>query len=178
MSFRIQVEMSCSGSGKSDAKTGKRWTRRVKFHPFSGERSGETYIIKDGSLIEQMTDLIDDSEMIKQIVVYKCPLFSWQWTQLFLNHQFVVLDTNKWWWSIEKNDKHILLQRSKSLSCVRDIRSQTKRNTPLKQVRYGKRCKSMKDLVRFLYNRDELNKHYDWIYDNCKNFAERVFEFL
>ena len=177
MSFRIsQVEMSCSGSSKSDAKTGKRWTSRVKFDPFSDERSGETYIIEDGSLIEQMTDLIDDREMIKQIFVYKCPLFSWQRTQFNLNHQFIMLETNKWWRSIEKNDKHILLQRSKSLSWVRDFRSQTRRNTPLKQLSYDKGQKSMKDFVGFLYSKDELNKPFDWIDNNCKDFAKRVFD--
>ena len=36
--------------------------------------------------------------------------------------------------------------------------------------------KSMKDLIEFLYHKDELNKAYHWIDDNCKDFAKRVFD--
>ena len=54
--------------------------------------------------MDLMKKFIDDEENILNVTVYKHPLRSWQWSQLILNHQFVVLETNKqWWWSIEKN---------------------------------------------------------------------------
>lgn len=35
---------------------------------------------------------------------------------------------------------------------------------------------SMESLIDFLYHKDEVNKTYDWINDNCKNFAQRIFD--
>ena len=59
----------------------------------------------------------DANEMILQSLVYKCPLSSWQLTpQLFFNHQFVVFETQNWWWSIEKDEARFLIQRSENLS--------------------------------------------------------------
>lgn len=34
----------------------------------------------------------------------------------------------------------------------------------------------MKELIEFLYRKDELNKAYHGIEDNCQDFAKRVFD--
>ena len=94
--------MFFSGSGKNGLKTGANWGSTILFDPHSDESRGTVHKINDDSLIEDMSDLIDASEMIKRIWVYKHPLFPWQFTQLFLCHQFVLIETNTWWWSIEK----------------------------------------------------------------------------
>jgi len=95
-------------------------------------------------------------------------------------HQFVVFVTDNWYWSIEKNDKHILIQRSEGLPCVRDFRyekaERIKRNTPVVQLRFDYGRKSMKELIEFLYRENELNNKYHWIADNCQDFAKRVFD--
>ena len=168
--------MSSSSCGKKDAKAGRNWGSQVLFDPYSDENSGTTYTIDDDSLIKDMNELIDASEIIQLIWIYKCPLSCLQLTQLFLNHQFVVLKTKHWWWSIEKNDKHILIQRSKEISWVRNFVNQSARRTPVRQLSYGKGQKSMKELIEFLYKKNELNKKYDLLDDNCKDFAKRVFE--
>lgn len=168
--------MSSSGSGKFAGKHGGNWRNQVQFDPHADERVGNIYKIEDGSLIDSMTHLIDDSETIEQIWVFQCPLWWWQLTQFFCNHQFVVVETKNWWWSIEKNSKHILIQRAKRLSSVKDFLNQTRRNTPVKEMSYDRGRYSMKELITFLYKTDELNKHYDWINDNCKSFTKRVFD--
>ncbi|XP_078348572.1 uncharacterized protein LOC144633603 [Oculina patagonica] len=157
-------------------KKGGDWDNEVVFDPEADEETGSTHTIKDDSLMDEMSDLIDASEMILQIWVYKKPLSGWQLTQAFLNHQFVVLETNSWWWSIEKDGQKILIQRSRKLTKVRDYVEQKPRITPIVEMSYDKGRKSMKDLIEFLYRKDELNKTYHWIDDNCKAFAKRVFD--
>ena len=68
--------MSFSGSGKNGLKTGANWGSTILFDPHSDESRGTVHKINDDSLIEDMSDLIDASEMIKWIWVYKHPLFS------------------------------------------------------------------------------------------------------
>ena len=65
--------------------------------------------------------MIVDSEKILQIWVYKSKLRNMkQIIQIIFNHEFVVPETTKWWWSIEKDDARILIQRSEQLNDVRD----------------------------------------------------------
>ena len=76
----------------------------------------------DDSLKEVKSEMSDANEMILQTLVYKCPLSSWQLTpQLFSNHQFVVFETQNWWWSIEKDEARLLIQRSVNLSNVQNF---------------------------------------------------------
>ncbi|XP_078347406.1 uncharacterized protein LOC144632600 [Oculina patagonica] len=160
---------------KSAGKKGEKWRKQVKFVPEAATDTGSTYTIKANSLIQDMWVLIDAREMILQIWVYKKPIFKWQLTQLFLNHQFVVLETDNWWWSIEKNGQEILIQRSKNLSWVRDYEQRELRITPIVEMSYDIGRKSMKDLIEFLYRKNELSTIYHWIDDNCKAFAKRLF---
>lgn len=53
---------------------------------------------------------------------------------------------------------------------------QRERRTPVCQLSYDKGRKSIKDLIDFLYDRDELNIEYDLLDDNCKDFAKRIFD--
>lgn len=119
-------------------KKGGRWRNQVVFDPKAHKNSGSIYTIDDDSLVEDMSELIDDSERIRQIWVYKNPLSGWQLTQWFLNHQFVVLETVNWWWSIEKDGQKILIQRSKTLHGVRDYVPQKRRITPIKEMSYDR----------------------------------------
>ena len=104
-SFRLQIAMS------KGLKKGGEWENQVVFDP--NVESDTAYIIDDDSLIDGMSELIDSSEMILQIWVYKKPLSHWQLTQLYFNHQFVVLETSSWWWSIEKDGQNIVIRRSR-----------------------------------------------------------------
>ena len=138
------------------------------------------------TLKPEMSEVIDETEKILQIWVHQCKLRAlwWQITQLLFNHQFVVLETTKWWWSMEKDDARILIQRSKQLEDVRYFVDTIKhrqhfmkdRRTPMCQLSYDKGRKSMKDLIDFLYNIHELNIKYHFLDDNCKDFAKKIFD--
>ena len=122
---------------------------------------GHIYLIDHDVLVQTMSLLIDFSENILNIWVFKSPLSDWQRTQLFLNHQFVVIKTKNWWWSIEKNSEVILIQRSKHFKGyggVLDYANNNKRKTPLIRVSSDVGQKTMKDLIEFLHEEDELNK--------------------
>ena len=49
--------------------------------------------------------LIDGSEIIKKIWAFKNALFSFQLTARLLFHQFVVIETAYWFFSIDKNSE-------------------------------------------------------------------------
>lgn len=123
-----------------------------------------------------MCPFFDASEKIQHIRVYKNPLSSWQLTQVLVNHQFVVLETDSWYWSIEKQSKGIVIQRSKELSKVRDYVEQKPRITPVVLMSDDEATKSTKDLPDFIRSEGELKKTYHWIGDNCQAFAKRVFD--
>lgn len=165
-------------SQSSRGKSGGKWSSQVKFDPDSEKTTGTRFTINDESLIEDMSqhDGIEANEMILNIRVYKVPLSDWQITQLFFNHQFVVLETANWYWSIEKNDTEILIQRSRYFSWVQENEKQKLRNTPIVLVSYDKGRCSMKDLINFIYQKNELNTAYNWAVDNCKGFATRIFD--
>ncbi len=71
-------------------------------------------------------------------------------------HAFVVFETEKWWWSIEKNDGGITLQRPAP-----------ERNQPVSLVMLARGRGSISDLADFLWSRDHLNKTYDFLFENC-----------
>ena len=41
---------------------------------------------------------------------------------------------------------------------------------------YDRGRKTIKDLIDFLYDEDELNINYDLLVNNCKDFAKRIFD--
>ena len=58
--------------------------------------------------------------------------WKFQLTDYFFHHAFVVFKTAKHWWSIEKNDKGVTLQRSTEKNDVRDVYGREKRNGIIK----------------------------------------------
>jgi hypothetical protein len=81
--------------------------------------------LTNGDLRQQMGRLIDVSEPIQSVWIYKHPLIDktkfyvpeFKWAGI-LHHAFVIFKTPGWWWSIEKDTKCVLLQRSKEQSDV------------------------------------------------------------
>ena len=159
---------------KLRGKHGKNWTSQVDL--FDPSSSRLLTIELNNSLTEDMSKAIDTSEEILQIWIYKCPLSKWQLTKLLLNHQFVVFETESWWWSIEKDDKRILIQRNKFPVKVKDFVNGEPRKVLVTQMSYDRGRKTIKDLIDFLYDEDELNINYDLLVNNCKDFAKRIFD--
>ena len=122
--------------------------------------------------------LNDFQENIRNIAVYKCPLNDFQKIQLFDNHQFVILETDNWWYSIEKNDHYIYMQRRKHIDDVVCYRRNNPRRTPILGISFD--CcqpgKTMGDLIQFLCDKNELNNRYDPILSNCQAFTKRIFD--
>jgi len=112
------------------------------------------------------------------ITVYKCPLNDSQLIQLLDNHQFVILETDYWWYSTEKNDHYIYMQRSKYIDGVRCYIRNIRRRTPIKGISFDfcQPGKTMRDLIQFLLDKKELNNDYHPIWSNCQAFAKTIFD--
>lgn len=169
----------------SNVAKGGDWGYQVLYDP-EADGVADQCIIDPASLMDDMMDKLDDDEMIQEIWVYKKPLTEVQKTQLLLNHQFVVLKTTNtpapWpkesirWWSIEKDGEQIVIRKARSVEAVRDSDLQGPRITPVEKMSHDQGTKSMKDLIVFLFDKDELWKTYHWLTDNCQQFAKRVFD--
>lgn len=137
-----------------------------------------TYHYFHGSLRQKMSLHIgiDDSEKLKEMRLYKVPLVEWQLTQVVFNHQFVVIDSSSWWWSIERDSEKILLQRSKFPYVVRNYNEGFLRKFPVVEIKRGDCKGTMKNLIEFLHCKGELKTEYDLVLNNCKIFANNVFD--
>ena len=162
--------------GASESR-GKKWTGKISLDPNSDGSSTVIHVIDKIQLRDGIENIIDDRELIENIWVYNCPISSWeQHSQVYLNHQFVVLETSYWWWSIEKNDEEIAIQRSKELAYVFDYFRRNKRPLPISQMSYDNGRGMIADLFNFLYNNEELEKVYSLTNENCQHFARRIFD--
>lgn len=125
--------------------------------------------------------MLDDNftkEYIRSIAVYKCPLYDNQLIQLLDNHQFVVLQTDNCWYSIEKNSHFIQMQRSNHIENVQCYIRKDRRRTPIKRISSDscQQLKTMSDLIHFLLVNQELSRIYDLVLSNCQAFAKRIFD--
>ena len=123
---------------------------------------------------------IDGSEKITNVCIYKVPLGEWQLTDALLYHVFVMFETEKYCWTIEKNSEGITIQRSEKFKAV------------VNNYRQEKRCKTeywkpeliiqdkgrltMTEVVNFLHSNDFLNQKYSLASSNCKDFAKAFFD--
>ena len=171
-----------SSSSPSPGPGGEKWTNEIYFDPEADSRYGKDYRITDGNLKVEMNKLIEGYEEIKKINVYEHPLGGLSILRgvirpiANLSHVFMVLDTDKWWWSIEKNDEGVTIQRSKYIEYVRDKYRRKSRPEPITKVKSDTGRRTMKHLISFLYRKDELHKKYNVLTENCQDFAKRIFD--
>lgn len=164
-----------SGSGKPNRSgKGGEWGGELVYDPGQFTSFHLTPNFLTGKMCE--FEGIDAFERLQTIWLFKRPLYEGQFTQIFMNHQFVVMQTMHWYWSIEKLADRILLQKNESSFMVREYREGIRRNKPVVEIKHGTCQGSVIDLIEFLYCRDELNRPYHLVEDNCKNFANRVFD--
>lgn len=76
---------------------------------------------------------------------------------------------------VENKVKRIHLQRSKSCVRVKEQEEEIRRNDPVVEIKHGDCKGTMKYLIKFVYRRNALKKAYHWMEENCKAFANRVF---
>ncbi|XP_031557701.1 uncharacterized protein LOC116294279 isoform X2 [Actinia tenebrosa] len=118
------------------------------------------------------------NEKVLTIRLYKCKLWEWQITQFYLNHQFVVLETENWWWAIEKDGEGIVLQRSKRLEDVEGHRTDgTPRPEPLMQMHFHDVREKDLTMTRILdyVAFTKLHLPYHFLFANCKRFAAELY---
>ena len=161
------------------------WKEKLYFDPESDKKDKTDYYFSHDELIK-LKSLIDSNESIQKIWIYCNPLIKEHWTLSWFfyhfwgYHAFVVLKTNDWYWSIEKYNEGLTIQRCQSIEFVKNYIKQTERPynwfCPIAQLKYNEGRYTMGDLVDWLYINNELKKDYDAGSENCKHFAKRIFD--
>lgn len=154
------------------------WKYTLYFDPRADQPVEEGYLITDEELRVKFIQLLDASEEILKVRIYTNPLYKWQFTQFILYHAFIVFETQNWWWSIEKNAQGLTIQRSKTLNSIKQYYRRIERTSGIRSVELFKEATgkgTVSDLVHYLWRKDELNKSYLFIYRNCQDFVNVVF---
>ena len=173
----------------SSDMTGVNYTKKLYFDPNADEPKEDGYWITDDELRYKLTNLVDVSENIDEVLYYTNPLHrlipsDWEvGKNKGLHHAFIVFKTKNWWWSIEKNAEGLTIQRAKQLESVRDVYRRAKRTTGetsstniiLKRKSSGCDMK-INELINYIWRKDSLNKVYFIKDSNCQEFAKFIFE--
>lgn len=155
--------------------SGDDWEYTLFYYDKNHPRSPRKY--KDADLLT-LKKSIEDGE-ITEVDTFKNPLFVGQKTDYLIYHMFIIFKSDKWWWSIEKLMKGIILQQGKNKSQVRDIREGSPRQPkPISQINEGKGQHTVSELIGWLHDGKELDRKYNIVFDNCKHFGSRAFKFL
>jgi hypothetical protein len=166
----------------SQSNGGVLYTRKLFFYSEEIATKVKEYSMTNDELIGKFGRLVDTSERIERVWDYTHPLNWWQLSQNVMHHAFIVFKTKSWWWSIEKNNANITVQRSKSEKSVRDKCCGQKRQVGLTTgITVKNKCKGEKtvaELIRHIHEQDYLNQDYDLVFYNCQSFAARIYEFL
>ena len=139
------------------------------------------------NLLQKANGLLsgDLSEEILHIEIYKNSLTEYQFTSTFLCHHFLVLKTNNWFYSLEKNDKGVYLQRSKEQRSVRkyidgDRRfegiTRCTRIALLETMPITKSNGSLRSLINFISEEKLIGEKYHIVFSNCQRFARIIFD--
>ena len=116
---------------------------------------------------------------IEEIFVYKYPLFDWQKSDDLIYHMFRVFKADKWWWSIEKIMKGIILQHKNIESKVRYYREGENRHPgPIEEIIAAKGKHTISELIEWLHDKKELDRTYNVLSDNCQDFGSRVYHYM
>ena len=159
-----------------------KYKKELYFDPEADSSTGADYFISDGELRSTLREVIDTTEKIDEVRYYTNPLSEIQYTKYLLHHAYIVLETDKWWWSIEKNSERVTIQRSKKLKYVRDKYQRKDRTTSLtSKITLETKAtgiRTMNELIDHLYVKDYLNQEYDFATYNCKHLADLIYYFL
>ncbi|XP_057377877.1 uncharacterized protein LOC130699681 [Daphnia carinata] len=173
---------SSSMSNSRSRSTGAAYTKKLYFDPEADSSEGRDYWITDAELRETLSELVDVTERIVEVRYYKHPLGAWQLTDHLLHHAFIVFETNAWWWSIEKNDEGVTIQRSKDFDSVCYRYRRSKRKTSIgkgvEMVKKASGSTTVMELINHIWRKNYLNQEYDALSYNCQHFADLIYEFI
>lgn len=126
---------------------------------------------------EPSTELSDDKPILK-VFVYRVPLTDWQPFIGLFNYMFIVFETDKWWWSIEKHTDGITIQRSRIQTAVQGKYRQKSRRKRITLIEDDEGQCSVFELIEWLYRKKELKRPYMLFTSNCKDFAKAIFDYV
>lgn len=136
-----------------------------------GDEQG--YFIHDDDLRSRMRDLVNLEEPITKIQIWSSDLGPVGVGPL--RHVFIVMETDAWWWSMERMVEGVTIQRSKDWSKVVRVYRRAPRPNP-KREQSDEGSQTMEEMVTFLYREDLLVKEYRLLGCNCKDFAKAVYD--
>ena len=158
------------------------WSGNVFYDPDADNKDKNKTIheISDSELCGKLTSLIDATDKIISISIYKIPLKQSQWTNWLLHHQYCVLETNDWYWSIEKNSEGLTIQRGSTLDSVLYRYRQQERLKDdgywdVQLIRKDSSNKTMHEVVAWISGTGHLNRTYRPVLSNCQHFSKQLF---
>lgn len=173
---------------------GEAWTNKITFYPHVSyplhqggpPDLGRPHRIEHDKVPTRFRELLrgedyDMDEEIFRIYVYKQDLLPVQLTQGLAYHAFVAIKGNKYWWTSEKNQKDITIQRSACSTTIDWCCGIKRKNANIdKEVdhRHAFQKDTMKDVVMWIHRHHELDKPYNVRNSNCQDFAERMFKYF
>jgi len=187
----FNIAESSLSSSSPDNVLGEDWTGVVEFYSiresprcdYSSLPLSHSYNVDE--LPYRSYEITGVEEVIGKAFIFETPLFSTQSTKYNFKHAYVLLETKSWWWTIEKNTKTIVIQRSKCPEDVRDRLKQKRRTTGLTKlaetsmkVADETRNVKMSELIYYLWKNQEQNKQYDLFRRNCQFFSQTVFNYV
>jgi len=104
------------------------------------------------------------------------PVYAWQLMQeVALYHEYVVFETDSYWWSIEKQDDGVWLQMSKSFAFVADTFQGEKRAGWFRGRNLNRRVAAASHTVDEILRNYGDDSYYHFVNDNCQDFARAVY---
>lgn len=164
---------------------GKDYKYKLFFVP--NPKGTESIGMVQRELLQKTNELIgeDKSEEILHMEMYKNTLTEVQLTSSAASHHFLVFSTKKWYYSIEKNDQGLFLQRAeKRDSVIKYIKGDRRRIGPTKctQITLMKTMPddnsngSLKRLIKFVWDKKLILNKYHIARANCQMFAKIIFD--
>jgi hypothetical protein len=154
--------------------------RHLYFDPDVDSPEKKTdYFTTNCELNQLLREVVDASEKITEVKYYSYSLHSWILSKYFTTHAFIVLKTDNCWWSIEKDQRGITIQRSKFLENVRDKCRRHGRIEALDGIKMLKKDRgnfTLNGLVLYMWRKDHMNLNYHFLDNNGQTFADVIFE--
>ena len=174
--------MSSFASSSENRSKGAAWTSKLYFDE-DCENSKPGHFITAEELVRRLDQLVKNERILK-VEMWKQPLSELQITKGVLYHAFIILETDEWWWSIEKNSEGLTMQRSKYRESVNNFYRGKKRTTGIRGINNMKKMGlpnagvSLADFFNVLQSKHELAKEYSLFADNCQDFAQRLYQYF
>ncbi|UJR07297.1 hypothetical protein I4U23_011585 [Adineta vaga] len=139
----------------------------------------DMHMLHHNNLLKEFEDITgSEPDNILRIAVYRVPLNPLEPYLKMFYHAYLVLETERWYYSLETTSEKITLQRSTKLENVRDMYERKSRcggSEPELIIRANGK-KSIKEVMEYLHKNNRLNVNYNWFVENCKDMAKWIFD--